>query len=93
MTDHSPNTGRSHPNYDLMARLASGSKAAVDHKEMKKLTEKNYGKLPEIVRKKEQEKLKEEMVAKRARAAAYQKELDQRLRSNINKRRQQESKS
>lgn len=53
------NTGRT-PNENLMARLASGSKASVDVKEMKRLTEKNYGKLPEIVRKKEQEKKQEE---------------------------------
>jgi hypothetical protein len=54
-----------------MARLASGSKASVDMKEMKRLTLKNYGNLPEIIRKKEQEKKKEDEVAKRARAAAY----------------------
>jgi hypothetical protein len=63
-----------------MARLASGSKASVDMKEMKRLTLKNYGNLPEIVKRKEQEKKKEEETAKRARAAAYQKELDQRIR-------------
>jgi phage FluMu protein gp41 len=63
-----------------MARLASGSKGPVDMKEMKRLTLKNYGNLPEIIRKKEQEKKKEDEVAKRARAAAYQKELDQRIR-------------
>ena len=54
-----------------MARLASGSKASVDVKEMKKLTAHNYKKLPEIMRKKEQIQKQEEQVAKRARAAAY----------------------
>ena len=77
---NAPNTGRNNPKNDLMARLASGSKVSVDVKEMKKLTNKNYGKLPEIMKKKEQEKQKEELAAKRARAAAYQKELDQRIR-------------
>ena len=67
------NTTRVAANENLMARLASGSKASVDVKEMKKLTAQNYGKLPEIIRKKEQQQKQEELAAKRARAAAYQK--------------------
>jgi hypothetical protein len=37
---------------DLMLRLASGQKVKVDEKSMKKLTNKNYEKLPEIIKKK-----------------------------------------
>jgi len=39
-----------------MSRLASGSKATIDHGEMRKLTKKNYSQLPEIVQKKEKER-------------------------------------
>ena len=39
-----------------MSRLASGKKHEVDKKAMKKLTTKNYAKLPEIMRKKEEAK-------------------------------------
>ena len=48
------------PPPELMARLATGQKAAVDLKEMKKITHKNYENLPEIKKKKEEEKKKEE---------------------------------
>lgn len=41
-------------NKELMARLATGVKATVDMKQMKKLTIKNYEKLPEIVKKKQE---------------------------------------
>jgi hypothetical protein len=50
---------------------------------MKKLTTKNYQNLPEIKKKKEDEKLKKELAAKRERQVKYQKELDQRLREQI----------
>lgn len=43
-----------------MERLATGSKAQVDLKEMKKITVKNYENLPEIKKKKEEEKKKED---------------------------------
>ena len=43
-------------NQDLMARLASGGKAMVDKKAMRKLTIKNYEKLPEIMKKKQEAK-------------------------------------
>ena len=45
---------------ELMHRLATGQKAQVDIKEMKKITNKNYENLPEIKKKKEEEKKKEE---------------------------------
>ena len=64
----------------LLSRLAAGSKASVDKRAMKQLTGKNYAKLPEILKRKEEEKQKVEMAAKRAKFAAQQKELDLRLR-------------
>ena len=39
-----------------MMRLASGTKMSIDKKAMKRLTSKNYDKLPEIVKKRELEK-------------------------------------
>lgn len=54
-------------NNDLLLRLASGNKPAIDKKEMKKLTTKNYQNLPEIKKKKEDEKMKKEIAAKRER--------------------------
>jgi hypothetical protein len=43
-----------------MKRLATGQKAQVDLKEMKKINNKIYENLPEIKKKKEEEKKKEE---------------------------------
>ena len=43
-----------------MSRLASGKKHDVDKKEMKKLTNKNYEQLPEVKKKREEERKKEE---------------------------------
>jgi hypothetical protein len=43
-------------NSDLLLRLATGKKEPIDKKEMKKLTQKNYHNLPEIKKKKEDEK-------------------------------------
>lgn len=44
----SPSKSVKDPNLEVMQRLASGQKTVVDVKEMKKLTVKNYEKLPEI---------------------------------------------
>ena len=74
-------------NQDLMARLASGGKAMVDKKAMRKLTIKNYEKLPEILKKKKEEKQREEQQANKARQAAFRKELDQRIRNSLKKKR------
>ena len=73
----------SEPKSELLGRLARGQKEPIDKKEMKKLTTKNYQNLPEIKKKKEDEKLKKELAAKRERQVKYQKELDQRLREQI----------
>ena len=52
---------------------------------MKKLTKGNYDKLPEIRKKKEDAKRHEEIAQKKERAAKFQKELDARLRENLQK--------
>ena len=48
-------------NSELMSRLARGEKVEVSKKDMLKLTIKNYEQLPEVRKKKEDEKKKEEM--------------------------------
>ena len=65
---------------DLLNRLATGAKVNIDKKAMKKLTNKNYEKLPEIRKQKEDAKKQEELAKKKQRAIEYQKELDMRLR-------------
>ena len=67
----------------LLSRLASGQKTLVDEKSMKKLTTRNYQKLPEIRKKEEQKRLREEQAAKREKAKLYQKELNERLRQGM----------
>jgi hypothetical protein len=48
-------------NSELMSRLARGEKVEISKKDMLKLTNKNYEQLPEVRKKKEDEKKKEEM--------------------------------
>jgi hypothetical protein len=48
-------------NSELMSRLARGDKVEVSKKDMLKLTNKNYEQLPEVRKKKEDQKKKEEM--------------------------------
>ena len=55
----------------LMSRLASGLKTAVDVKAMKRLTIKNYEKLPEIIKKKQEAVKIEELKAKKEKASIY----------------------
>lgn len=43
-----------------MDRLAKGGRATVDKKEMKALTTKNYANLPEVKKKREDDKKKED---------------------------------
>ena len=52
---------------NLLERLASGQKAKMDKKQMKELTSKNYSKLPEIVKKREEEKKQKELQQKKER--------------------------
>lgn len=44
-----------------MSRLASGTKTEISKKDMLKLTTKNYENLPEVKRKREEDRKKEEM--------------------------------
>jgi hypothetical protein len=67
-------------NEELMIRLATGSKALIDRKSMKMLTVKNYEKLPENIKKKQDAIKLEEQKALKEKAAMYQKELNIRLR-------------
>ena len=46
--------------YELMDRLAKGGRVEVNKKEMKALTTKNYENLPEVKKRKEAERKKEE---------------------------------
>jgi hypothetical protein len=57
-----------------MERLAGGKKGNVDRKEMRSMTRRNYANLPEIKKKKDEEKLKAELALKRATAMAWSKE-------------------
>lgn len=77
-----------------MERLAHGKKPdvrqrkiyntiQVDKKEMKRLTQKNFEKLPEVKSKKEEEKRLNELKARKAQAALYAKELDNRRRALV----------
>jgi len=44
-----------------MERLAGGKKGNVDKKEMRSMTRRNYANLPEIKKKKDEEKMKAEL--------------------------------
>ena len=70
-----------------MQRLATGQKTEVDKKSMKKLTEKNYENLPEVVKKKEEAQKKEELKKRMLQAKEYAKTIGQR-RKTINKKKQ-----
>lgn len=50
---------------ELLQRLASGQKAIIDKKEMRKLTKTNYENLPEVRQRKEDAKKREELAAKK----------------------------
>jgi len=62
-----------HPKTELMSRLARGTKADVSKKDMLKLTNKNYENLPEVKRKKEEDRKKEELRQRMANARALDK--------------------
>ena len=57
-----------------MSRLARGTKADVSKKDMLKLTNKNYENLPEVKRKKEEDRKKEELRQRMANARALDKQ-------------------
>ena len=51
---------------NLMSRLAKGEKVQIDRKSMRRLTIKNYEKLPEIIQKKEAEKKLADLMTQKA---------------------------
>mmetsp|Transcript_38792 Transcript_38792/g.44391 ORF Transcript_38792/g.44391 Transcript_38792/m.44391 type:complete len:90 (+) Transcript_38792:97-366(+) len=53
----------------------AGNKQKINEKEMRKLASKNYEKLPEVVKMKEQQKKKEEIKARMNRAKEFDKKL------------------
>ena len=65
--------------------MATGAKANIDKKAMKKLTTKNYEKLPEVMQRKREALEREEKAQQRAKQRAYQKELNQRLKDGLKK--------
>jgi len=48
-----------------MDRLANGKRTTVDKKEMKKLTTRNYENLPEIKKRKDEEKKRQELAERK----------------------------
>ena len=66
-----------------MERLAHGKKGNVDKKEMRSMTRRNYANLPEIKKKKDEEKLKAELANRKATSLAWSKELDNRRRKTL----------
>ena len=52
---------KEHAKSALMSRLAGGAKSEITKKDMLKLTNKNYENLPEVKKKKEEDRKKEEM--------------------------------
>ena len=61
------------PKPDLMDRLASGKRTVVNKKDMQKLSKKNYQNLPEIKRKKDEERKKLEAQENKEKIRQYQK--------------------
>lgn len=59
-------------NQALMQRLASGSKAKVNKKEMRQLTAKNYQQLPEVKQRREEEEKREALRKRLATAKEYE---------------------
>ena len=55
---------KEHPKSALMSRLAQGAKVEISKKDMKALTQKNYENLPEVRKKREEEKMKQERLAR-----------------------------
>ena len=69
------------PSAALMERLAGGKRPQIDKKEMKKLTKTNYENLPEIKRRKDEERKRQEALEKKERIAKYNKECKARSRA------------
>ena len=71
----------------ITSRLVSGAKARVDPSAAKRLTSKNYQRLPEVQKAKEDVKRKEAEAANKRRIAALQREMNERIRNNLKKKR------
>ena len=70
-----------------MDRLATGKRTVVNKKEMKNLSKKNYQNLPEIKRKKDEERKRLEALEKKEKIREYQKQLQAQSRAKIQKKR------
>ena len=71
-----------------MERLARGKRTVIDKKEMKKLSKINYENLPEIKRRKDDERKRLEALEKKERIAKYNKECKARSRAQLKKKRE-----
>ena len=60
----------------------------IDKKEMKKLTKTNYENLPEIKKRKDEERKRQEALEKKERIAKYNKECKARSRAQLKKKRE-----
>ena len=72
-----------------MDRLAGGKRTVIDKKEMKKLSKVNYENLPEVKRRKEEERKRQEALIKKERIAQYNKDCKARSRAQLKKKRDQ----
>ena len=81
--------GAKEPSAALMERLARGKRTVIDKKEMKKLSKINYENLPEIKRRKDDERKRLEALEKKERIAKYNKECKARSRAQLKKKREQ----
>ena len=71
-----------------MERLARGKRTVIDKKEMKKLSKVNYENLPEVKRRKDDERKRLEALEKKERIAKYNKECKARSRAQLKKKRE-----
>lgn len=83
MTDHQVKKPVDNLNYELMHRLAAGTKAKITDKEMKRLTKKNFEELPENKKKRDEERKRLEAAERQQRNKMYARELDERRREKL----------
>ena len=78
-TDSQQDSAQKKMPVELMDRLAKGTRVEVSKKEMKALTNKNYENLPEVRKRREEEKKKEDFKLRQQRA----KELEQKRKDDL----------
>eukprot|EP01017_Pseudomicrothorax_dubius_P026341 TRINITY_DN2933_c0_g1_i7.p1 TRINITY_DN2933_c0_g1~~TRINITY_DN2933_c0_g1_i7.p1 ORF type:complete len:1021 (+),score=253.80 TRINITY_DN2933_c0_g1_i7:68-3130(+) len=78
-----PRDAKEQKNQELLNRLAMGVKTKVSKKEMIEMTNKHYAKLPEVVKKREEKRRKDEKAEDLKRRKEKVKQLDERLRKTI----------